>query len=66
MAKYETLASQIKQQIEHGIWQENEKLPSLRKQAQISGYSLMTVLHAYQLLESQGLEQHASGRRSKY
>jgi len=55
VAKYETLASQIKQQIEHGIWQENEKLPSLRKQAQISGYSLMTVLHAYQLLESQGL-----------
>lgn len=55
MAKYETLANQIKQQIERGVWQENEKLPSLRKQAEQSGYSLMTVLHAYQLLESQGI-----------
>ena len=55
MAKYEILARQIKEQIERGIWLENEKLPSLRKQARQTGYSLMTVLHAYQMLESQGL-----------
>ncbi|WP_394223735.1 PLP-dependent aminotransferase family protein [Alteromonas gracilis] len=55
MAKYELLARQIKEQIERGVWIENEKLPSLRKQAEQTGFSLMTVLHAYQMLESQGL-----------
>lgn len=54
MAKYEILAEQIKAQIESGVWMENEKLPSLRKKSEQSGYSLMTVLHAYQILESQG------------
>ena len=37
MAKYEILARQIKEQIERGIWLENEKLPSLRKQARQTG-----------------------------
>lgn len=55
MAKYDALAQQIKAQIEQGVWVANEKLPSLRKQAEQTGFSLMTVLHAYQLLESQGL-----------
>lgn len=55
MAKYEILAKQIKAQIESGVWLEHEKLPSLRKQAEQTGFSLMTVLHAYQMLESQGL-----------
>lgn len=54
MAKYEILAEQIKAQIESGVWLENEKLPSLRKKSEQSGFSLMTVLHAYQILESQG------------
>lgn len=54
MAKYEILAHQLKTQIESGVWLENEKLPSLRKKSAESGYSLMTVLHAYQILESQG------------
>jgi DNA-binding transcriptional MocR family regulator len=55
LAKYDALAQQVKAQIEQGVWMENEKLPSLRKQAEQTGFSLMTVLHAYQLLESQGL-----------
>ena len=55
MAKYEVLAHQLKEQIERGVWVENEKLPSLRKQAAQTGFSLMTVLHAYQMLESQGI-----------
>ncbi len=55
MAKYNLLAEQIKEQIGRGVWMDGEKLPSLRKQAEQSGYSLMTVLHAYQMLESQGV-----------
>ena len=55
MAKYDELARQINAQIERGVWVKGEKLPSLRKQAEQTGFSLMTVLHAYQLLESQGV-----------
>ncbi|MFC3025514.1 PLP-dependent aminotransferase family protein [Vibrio zhugei] len=54
MAKYQNLVDQLKRQIQSGIWNSGDKLPSLRKQAKHSGMSLMTVLHAYQLLESQG------------
>ncbi|WP_035346191.1 PLP-dependent aminotransferase family protein [Dickeya sp. DW 0440] len=44
----------MQKQLQAGIWQPGEKLPSLREKAAHSGLSLMTVLHAYQLLESQG------------
>ncbi|MEN5017836.1 PLP-dependent aminotransferase family protein [Erwinia sp. Eh17-17] len=54
MAKFEQLIAQIQQQIETEIWQPGEKLPSLRQQVSLSGMSLMTVMHAYQVLESQG------------
>ena len=54
MAKYEHLVAQLRQQIETEIWLPGEKLPSLREQAGLSGMSLMTVMHAYQVLESQG------------
>ncbi|WP_338493419.1 PLP-dependent aminotransferase family protein [Erwinia aphidicola] len=54
MAKYEQLVEQISQQIETEIWLPGEKLPSLREQLNLSGMSLMTVMHAYQVLESQG------------
>ncbi|MCZ4373935.1 PLP-dependent aminotransferase family protein [Vibrio diazotrophicus] len=54
MAKYQNLVDQLKRQIQSGIWNPGDKLPSLRKQSEHSGMSLMTVLHAYQLLESQG------------
>ncbi|MFK8259625.1 PLP-dependent aminotransferase family protein [Erwinia sp. AnSW2-5] len=54
MAKYEQLVAQIQQQIEAEIWLPGEKLPSLRQQVDLSGMSLMTVMHAYQVLESQG------------
>ena len=55
MTKYETLAKQLRIQIEEGIWSPGEKLPSLRKQVELSGFSLMTVMQSYQLLESQGV-----------
>ena len=55
MYKSELLAQNIRQLIENGSWQAHEKLPSLREQTQLSGYSLITVLNAYQELEAQGL-----------
>ncbi|MGV2988187.1 PLP-dependent aminotransferase family protein [Vibrio sp. E150_011] len=54
MAKYIELAEQIKRQIRNNVWEIGSKLPSLRKQTELSGLSLMTVMNAYQLLESQG------------
>lgn len=54
VAKYEILARRIREQITANIWQSDDKLPSLREQAAASGMSLMTVMHAYQILESQG------------
>jgi DNA-binding transcriptional MocR family regulator len=54
LAKYDILVAQIRHQIQSEIWAVGDKLPSLRKQVEISDMSLMTVLHAYQILESQG------------
>lgn len=54
MVKYEVLAQRIREQITANIWLPDDKLPSLREQAAGSGMSLMTVMHAYQILESQG------------
>lgn len=55
MYKSEQLAQQIRQQIENGSWHAHDKLPSLREQVQLSGFSLITVMNAYQELEAQGL-----------
>ncbi|MEZ3501640.1 PLP-dependent aminotransferase family protein [Pantoea sp. KPR_PJ] len=54
MAKYQQLTDEIQQQIEAGIWPPGTKLPSLRQQVEQQGLSLMTVMHAYEVLESQG------------
>ncbi|MCU5778093.1 PLP-dependent aminotransferase family protein [Erwiniaceae bacterium BAC15a-03b] len=54
MAKYQQLVHQMRAQIEAEVWQPGERLPSLREQVALSGLSLMTVMHAYQVLESQG------------
>lgn len=54
MAKYLQLIENIQQQIDREIWLPGDKLPSLREQVAQSGMSLMTVMHAYQVLESQG------------
>ncbi len=55
MSKVAQLSHTLRQLIEQDVWQAGQKLPSLREQAQTSGYSLMTVLNAYQELEAQGL-----------
>ena len=54
MTKYEQLAEQIRDQIQNEIWRVGDKLPSLRKQTELSNMSLMTVMQSYQVLESQG------------
>ena len=54
MKKYQQLAQQIIEQINLGVWQPGDRLPSLREQVAISHVSFMTVSHAYQMLESQG------------
>ncbi|NDJ57722.1 PLP-dependent aminotransferase family protein [Enterobacteriaceae bacterium 4M9] len=55
MKKYQLLAGQILAQIEQGVWRAGDRLPSLREQVAHSGMSFMTVSHAYQTLESQGV-----------
>ena len=55
MYKFEKLANTLRHLIEQGTWQAHQRLPSLREQSELSGYSLMTVLNAYQELEAQGL-----------
>ncbi|AOA58931.1 aminotransferase-like domain-containing protein [Acinetobacter larvae] len=55
MYKSEQLAHNLRLLIDNGTWPAHSKLPSLRQQAQSSGYSLMTVMNAYQELEAQGL-----------
>ena len=55
MYKSEQLAHNLKLLIENGSWQPHTKLPSLREQVQRSGFSLITVMNAYQELEAQGL-----------
>jgi len=47
MKKYQRLAQQIISQIELGVWQPGDKLPSLREQVTSSGMSFMTVGHLY-------------------
>ena len=55
MYKAEQLAHNLKLLIQNGTWKPHSKLPSLREQVQRSGFSLITVMNAYQELEAQGL-----------
>ncbi|MDF1896851.1 PLP-dependent aminotransferase family protein [Rahnella contaminans] len=54
-SRYETLARTLRRQIDTQVWLPGDRLPSLRESCKLSGLSLMTVLQAYQLLESQGV-----------
>ncbi|NOH82780.1 PLP-dependent aminotransferase family protein [Vibrio sp. 03-59-1] len=54
MTRYEQLAQDIKRQISQKVWRSGEKIPSVRVSCKSTGYSIATVLQAYQLLESQG------------
>lgn len=54
MSLYRQLADHLQHQIDTGIWQPGERIPSIRQSCKTHGLSPMTVLQAYQLLESQG------------
>lgn len=54
LPRYQQLAQTLRRQIDAHVWLPGEKLPSLRESCKQSGLSLMTVLQAYQWLESQG------------
>lgn len=55
MSRYGQLAALLQQQIERGVWQPGERIPSIRQSCKTHNLSPMTVLQAYQLLESRGL-----------
>lgn len=55
MSRYGQLADQLQQQIESGVWRPGERIPSIRQSCKTHHLSPMTVLQAYQLLESRGL-----------
>ncbi|MDM5138574.1 PLP-dependent aminotransferase family protein [Aeromonas bestiarum] len=55
MSLYRQLADRLQQQIEAGVWQPGERIPSIRQSCKTHALSPMTVLQAYQLLESRGL-----------
>ncbi|MFR9702381.1 PLP-dependent aminotransferase family protein [Aeromonas sanarellii] len=55
MSRYGQLADQLQQQIESGVWRAGERIPSIRQSCKTHNLSPMTVLQAYQLLESRGL-----------
>ncbi len=54
MGRYELLAEQIKARIQQKVWRPGERIPSIRQCCKTANLSPMTVLQAYQLLESQG------------
>ncbi|WP_429023415.1 PLP-dependent aminotransferase family protein [Aeromonas allosaccharophila] len=54
MSLYQQLADRLQSQIDDGIWQPGERIPSIRQSCKTHRLSPMTVLQAYQLLESQG------------
>lgn len=53
-SRYHAVAAEIQLQIEQRIWLPGERIPSIRKMGKIQNISPMTVLKAYELLESEG------------
>lgn len=53
MKLYEALACELKQQIERGLFECGDKLPSVRQLAKEHQISISTVQEAYRVLESQ-------------
>ncbi len=55
MTRYQHLAALLAQRIEQGLYQNGERLPSVRTLSQEHGVSISTVQQAYHVLESQQL-----------
>lgn len=57
MKRYQQVAAALRERIEQGYYQPQERLPSIRQASQSFAVSISTVQAAYQLLEDQGLAQ---------
>ncbi|HAX27572.1 MAG TPA: GntR family transcriptional regulator, partial [Alteromonas macleodii] len=55
MTLYETLANELKAQIERGVFEVGNKLPSVRQLSTEHKVSIATVQEAYRVLEAQQL-----------
>lgn len=55
MTRYEKVAGMITARIGAGALRPGDRLPSVRQMSRITGFSAVTVLHGYELLESRGL-----------
>lgn len=58
----EQIRTSISDRIQSGLLREGEKLPSVRSLSRLLDVSLMTVFHAYELLELEGLINRYQGR----
>lgn len=54
MKKYQKLYETIKSRIESGHYARGERIPSVREQSRLSGYSVNTVLRSYEFLIDEG------------
>ena len=57
LPKYQALENTLRKSIEGGRWRPGERVPSIRELCSHYGYSKITVQHALQRLEAQGLIQ---------
>ena len=55
MRRYEEVVSYVQKRIEAGTLKPSERLPSVRALSRATGFSIVTVHHAYALLESEGV-----------
>ncbi|RWX63400.1 GntR family transcriptional regulator, partial [Mesorhizobium sp. M2A.F.Ca.ET.039.01.1.1] len=55
MRRYEFVVDLIKRRIRTGTLRVGDRLPSVRQLSDDTGYSPMTVHHAYELLEAEGV-----------
>ncbi|RUW30328.1 GntR family transcriptional regulator, partial [Mesorhizobium sp. M1A.F.Ca.IN.020.06.1.1] len=53
--RYEVIVDLIKQRIRTGTLKIGDRLPSVRQLSEDTGYSPITVHHAYELLEAEGV-----------
>ena len=58
----EQIRSSIADRIQSGLLQEGEKLPSVRNLSRLLDVSLMTVFHAYEMLEHEKLARRIQGK----
>lgn len=55
MYRYENVVSRVQRWIESGVLKPGDRVPSVREMSEQTGFSAVTVHHAYALLESDGI-----------